>query len=113
MDSWDTQKTFVEARLVRKTLNLSLLVTILIVRNKVIKHMNVDKRLEKHLLHLDLRDIATTIKSMDIEHKNVYLRKNLIGKQKSKKMHLRKVTLMIGITLHDIVVIIVENTITF
>lgn len=50
---------------------------------------------------------------MDIEHKNAYLRKNLAGHPKGKGMHLSKVILTIGIIIHGIIVIIVDNMVTF
>ena len=99
--------------MVCKTLNLSLLVTILIARNKDTKHMNVGQRQVMHLLNLYLEDIVITVRNMDIELKNVDPKKKPTIHLKRKHMHLSKVTLTIGITTHGIIFIIVESMGTF
>ena len=62
--------------------------------------MTADRR---SLVHKSLMGIATTIRSLGIEKMNVDL--NRIGHLTRKRMHLRKVTLMIGITIQGIAMI--------
>lgn len=75
--------------------------------------MNVDQRQVIKLQHLDFKDITTTIRNMDIELKNTVSKKNPTGHLKGKHMHLRKVTLTIGIIIHGIILIILESMDTF
>jgi len=49
-----------------KIVNLILLVNIFIARNKDIKYVSVGQNWEMHLLHLDLKDTATTVRNMGI-----------------------------------------------
>ena len=62
-------------------------------------------------MHQNLKDIATTIKSMDIEKMNIDPR--LTRHLTSKTRHLRKVTLKSRITIQGIVVTSVKNMDTF
>ena len=79
---------FVEANMVCKILNLSLMDIIFIARNKDIKYISVGQEWGMHLLHLDLKDIAIIIKSMGINHMNADLKQNLIRQIKGRFMHL-------------------------
>ena len=90
-----TLKKFAQARMVGKTLNLSLLVIIFTARSKDIKYMSVDQEWKTHLLHLEWRDIFTIAKCLDIEHMNANHRKNLT---RQTIIHLRKLVL-IGLIL--------------
>lgn len=86
---------------------------VLIVKSMDIRHMNAGQRLEIHLLHLEFKDIVKIVKSIFIEHKNADPTKNLSGHPRRKTMHLEKVTHSIGITIHGISIIIVENMVIF
>ena len=67
---------FVESTMLIRMQSQSLWLTVTSATNKVIRHMNVG--LEPQM-YLNLKDTATTIKSMDIEHLNVDL--SLLGHQ--------------------------------
>ena len=88
MESLVLQKIFVKENMVYKNLNPSLLVIVFTTRNKDIKHLSVGQEWGMHLLHLDLKDIAITIKSMGIDHMNADLKQNLIRQIKGRFMHL-------------------------
>ena len=75
--------------------------------------MSASQKQVIHLLNLDLNDIDTLVRNMDIKTENVYPKKNPTGHLKFKFMHPKNVTLTIGITTHGIIIIIVKSMDTF
>ena len=51
--------------------------------------MSVDKESIMNLLYLDLRDIVTIVKSLDIENMNVDHKQGSIGLTKGRMIHTR------------------------
>ena len=68
---------FVGVKLVRQMTLLNLMVIFTTKKIMVMKKMSVDPKLEIYQLHLYLKFLATTVKSMDIELKNENQRLNL------------------------------------
>ena len=84
--------------------NLRTWVTVISAISKVIRHMNVEPR---PWTHKDLKVIAKTIKSMDIELLNVD--PNPYGHQTNQQRKEAMDTFIIGITTQDKAIIIVKN----
>ena len=77
--------------------------------NKDIKHVSVEKRLVRHQLFLDLKDIVIHVRSMVIENKVVDLMVSSIGHLRRNAMYLGKVTRSIGITIHGTIISYAES----
>jgi hypothetical protein len=95
--------------MVSPILSLNSMKIILTITSMDIRYTSVDQRL---VMHLNLKHIATIVRSMDIEHNIVDPMQNLIGHLRGKEIHLSKVKKPIGNIPHGIIIIYLVNMVT-
>ena len=104
MERKDIHLMYVEARIPISMVSLRMQVIVTYAKNRVIKHMTAEPELSRHQ---DLKVIAITTRSMDIEPLNAD--QSLCGHQINQQRHQAMEITTIGITTPGIAVTTVRN----